>query len=99
MLKQKWPPWMVWALLSVAFAIASTVPLFNSNVWYDIFRPRMWLVGCAAFPVPLFWIVATTLAFRRFPSPRRRLWLLLPVPVCLLPFEEALFIIWGFSRM
>src|SRR5258708_3475118 len=79
------PSWGSWALLSLILAGAASAQIFYSNLWYDLFRPRMWLIDLVEDLLLPLWIAFTTMAFIRFPVPRKRLWwLLLPAPLCFL---------------
>jgi hypothetical protein len=76
--------WRIWAAVSLVAAFMCSLSLFYSNVWYDLFRPKLWLTDIFdTLWLPL-WLVATCFAFVEFPRPRKKLlWLLVPSPLCL----------------
>jgi hypothetical protein len=98
MIDQKKTSWAKWALMSLLFASAASAQILYHNIWYDLFQPRLWLMDLVETLLLPLWIVATAMAFTRFPASRKRLWwLLLPAPVCLLPLIEFLFTIFAWS--
>lgn len=85
--------WRIWAVVSLVAAFMCSLSLLYSDVWYDLFRPKLWLTDVFdALWLPL-WLMATCLAFVQFPKPRRKLWwLLVPAPLCLLPVVRLLLV-------
>jgi hypothetical protein len=95
---RKWRPWQAWALLSLVLAAAASAQALHWNLWFDLFQPQMWLIDLVEDLLLPLWIIATTMAFIRFPPPRKKLWwLFLPVPLCLLRLIEFLFTILAWS--
>lgn len=93
-----WPSWGRWALLSVILAGAASAQILYSNIWYELFSPRMWLIDLVEDLMLPLWVVTTTMAFIRFPAPRKRLgWLLLPAPLCFLRLIEFVFTMLAWS--
>jgi hypothetical protein len=82
-IKSVWA-WRIWAVVSLVSAFMCSLSLFFSNVWYDLFRPKLWLTDVFdRLWLPL-WIIATCFAFVQIPKPRTKLWwLLIPAPLCL----------------
>ena len=90
--------WLVWAILSLIVAAASSVQVFYHDVWYDLFDPHMGLVDVAYNVWVPLWLGTTLMAFIRFPGSRKKIWwLLLPAPIPLLPVLQFLFVVftWG----
>jgi hypothetical protein len=90
--------WLVWMALSFATALISSITIFRPDFWFDLFQPRMGLVDLTDYIWMPLWLIATSMAFFRFPGQRKRIWwLLVPMPVALLPFFQVIFVVfaWG----
>src|SRR4029077_4207273 len=91
---KKWRPWYAWGVFSLVLAAGASAQAVGGDIWYDLFGRRIWLVDLVEDLLLPLWIVTITMAFIRFPPPRKRLWwLLLPAPLCLLRVIEFLFTI------
>ena len=85
-------------MLSLLLASAASAQILYSDIWYDLLHRRIWLIDLVEDLLLPLWVVTTTMAFIRFPAPRKRLWwLLLPAPVCFLRLIEFVFTILAWS--
>lgn len=90
--------WLLWMALSFATALISSITIFRPNFWFDLLQPRMGLVDLSEYIWMLLWLITTGMAFILFPGSRKKIWwLLVPMPIALLPFFQVIFVMlaWG----
>jgi hypothetical protein len=90
--------WLVWMALSLTTAVTSSIRIFYSDFWWDLFDGRSWLIDLVRFTSLPLWLLTTCMAFVRFPGARKKLWwLLAPAPLCFWPVVRVLltFLAWS----